>query len=160
MTLNVVLSICAPIRLSLNFMLYLKLCFISSLRHFFSFANSLVSLWLQMFSIILPKTLLLMSLRKSFSNSLLACFPSLVLRSLQAWSHARCLNLITYCTLSSISPCFNAWLKARMCTTYFSLLLRFDTSLSNLLTFIFSTMKIFSWLKAHPCRFLKFKYCK
>ena len=92
MTLIVVLSICAPIRLSLNFMLYLKLCFISSLRHFFSFANSLMSFWLQMFSIILPKTLLLMSLRKSFSNSLLACFLSLVLRSLQGWSHARCLT--------------------------------------------------------------------
>ena len=62
---NVSLTLCTAIRFSLNILLLTKVGFE---------VTSLMSTRLRKFSIVFPKTLLFISLKKSFLNEFLACF--------------------------------------------------------------------------------------
>ena len=77
----------------------------------FSVVISLLSLCFLTFSIVLPKTELLISLKKSFSKSLFAFFLSLVFISIHGFGQTFWLNLATLCTFPNTSPwliaCFN-----------------------------------------------------
>ena len=83
---SVSLILCTAIKFSLDILLLTKVGFEVSLSSFFSLVTSLTSTRLRKFSIVLPKTLLFISLKKSFSNEFLACFLFSVLKSMYCLS--------------------------------------------------------------------------
>ena len=86
---NVSFTLCTAIKFSLNILeltQFWKVGFAVSLSSFFSLVTSLTSTRLRKFSIVLPKTLLFISLKKSFSNEFLACFRFSVLKSIYCLS--------------------------------------------------------------------------
>ena len=84
--INVSFTLCTAIRFSLNILLLAKVDFEVSLSSFFSLVTSLTSTHFHKFSIGFPKTLLFISLKKSFSNEVLACFRFSVLKSIYCLS--------------------------------------------------------------------------
>ena len=77
---SVSLILCTAIRFSLNILELTDVGFDVSLSSFFSLVTSLTSTLFLRFSIVLPKMLLFISLKKSFSNEFLACFFLSVLK--------------------------------------------------------------------------------
>ena len=92
---NVSLTLCAAIRFSLNILELTWVGFAVSLSSFFSLVTSLTLTRLHKFSIVLPKTLLFISLKKSFSNEFLACFHFSVLKSIYCLSQGDWSNFST-----------------------------------------------------------------
>ena len=71
---SISLILCTAIRFSLNILELTYVDFDVSLSSFFSLVTSLTSTLFLKFSIVFPKTLLFVSLKKSFSKVFLACF--------------------------------------------------------------------------------------
>ena len=83
---RVSLILCTAIRFSLNILEITYVGFDVSLSSFFSLVTSLTSTLFLRFSIVLPKTELFMSLKKSFTKVFLACFLFSVLKSIYCLS--------------------------------------------------------------------------
>ena len=92
---NVSLTLCTAIRSSLNILELTYVGFEVSLSSFFSLVTSLTSTLLRKFSIVFPKTILFISLKKSFSNEFLACFHFSVLKSIYCLSQGDLSNFST-----------------------------------------------------------------
>src|SRR6266536_5677730 len=80
---------------------------------------------------VFPKTLLFISLKKSFSKSFLACFLFSVLKSMYFFIQGFWLNSNTLCILVIIKPASTACLRFLSCITYLSLLYTLGVSLVN-----------------------------
>src|SRR6266536_2059956 len=119
-------------KFSLNILPFIKVGFDTYLVNFSSSVINLTLILFRTFSMVFPKTLLFMSLKKSFSNSFLACFLFSVLKSMYFFIQGFWLNSNTLCIFVIINPASTACLRFLSCITYFSLSLRFGISLVNL----------------------------
>ena len=115
----------------------LKLCFLDSLFHFFSSLTILISTLFLTFSMVFPNTELFMSLKKSFSKSVVPLVRRSVLSCMYFLIQSLSRNLTPRCILVSFNPRLRYCFRFVWWRTYFSLLLRLGMSFSVLLTVIF-----------------------
>ena len=103
---SISLILCTAIRFLLNILELRYVGFDVSLSSFFSLVTSLTSTLFLRFSIVLPKTLLFISFKKSFSNEFLACFLFLVLKSMYYFSQGDWSNFSTLWIFLILRPRF------------------------------------------------------